>query len=1094
MARSHNTELSRYHSVLLELSQTDYPEQASAFQRVTEAAARALDVERVSIWLFNDSNDQIVCEDLFIKNEGRHETGSRIKMAQYPEYFKNLLQSRIISAPDVRDDKRTSEFTDSYLKPLNIYSMLDVPVRFGGKTHGIVCHESVGRRREWSTDEQEFCLFIADFVALCFEFGKRRQAQNMLSETEQRFLTLTETSPIGIFIIQKENFIFANSAAEKITGFSKEELLKMMFWERVHPDFVEAIKERGFKRLRHEEFSPDFEFKIIHKTGRERWVMSSSQTTVFHGEPAIVATFIDITERKSNEDALRESEKRYRGLVESQNDMVVRVDTEGRFLFVNDAYCRTFGKRREELLGRTFMTLVHPDDLENTLNAMKGLDTPPYRVYLEQRAHTAGGVRWIGWEDYAIKDSDGKTIEIQAVGRDVTDRKLNEIALQESEERYKRITSTITDYIYTVWFKNGIPFETVHRPSCKVITGYTPEEFQTEPFLWIKMVHEEDREMVLSRTATIISEKKSAPIEHRIIRKDGTVRWIRNTPVIHFDTNGLIESYDGIIQDITERKTAETALRESEERFRIAAGSASDLIYEWDLKTNNINWYGDIDARLGCTDKKVPRNFSAWKLMTHPDDYDRVITAKTTCIMERGSFSDVYRVIECHGGTRHWAERSAIIFDDNNQPVKFIGVITDITAQRQAEENMETLNKRLMQSNRRLNKLALVDTLTGLYNHRYFEEIIDPEFERARRNAHPLSLILIDIDYFKSINEIYSHQFGDLILKQFSRHLRRLIRHYDIVIRYGGEEFLLVSPGLNREGALNFAHRILSSTSVTEFGDKNARIKLKLSLSIASYPEDNVFKGNDLITLAEGILSKVKDNGGNAAMTSLDHGKPDQTGTDPAEKQTDVIALKQKISKLTKRANQSLVESIFALAKTIEVKDHYTGEHVEKTLLVAEEIAKALAIPDEEIERIRQAAILHDIGKIGISEKILLKTSKLSRQEYAEIKKHPLIGAEIVRPIQYLQNVIPLFYYHHERWDGKGYPIGLKGEDIPLGARIVALADVYQALSSDRPYRKAYSDEQVLKIIKSSAGTQFDPRIVNIFFKIFEQLSEKSKG
>ena len=144
-------------------------------------------------------------------------------------------------------------------------------------------------------------------------------------------------------------------------------------------------------------------------------------------------------------------------------------------------------------------------------------------------------------------------------------------------------------------------------------------------------------------------------------------------------------------------------------------------------------------------------------------------------------------------------------------------------------------------------------------------------------------------------------------------------------------------------------------------------------------------------------------------------------------------------------------------------------------------------IGEEEVELIKQGAALHDLGKIGISEKILLKKSKLTKSEFEEIKKHPQIGADILRPIQFLRNIIPLVFYHHEKWDGTGYPSGIKKEEIPIGARIIAIADAYQALTSDRPYRKAYPKEKAMKILKEGAGSQFDPRITAIFLKILQQ-------
>jgi HD-GYP domain-containing protein (c-di-GMP phosphodiesterase class II) len=254
-------------------------------------------------------------------------------------------------------------------------------------------------------------------------------------------------------------------------------------------------------------------------------------------------------------------------------------------------------------------------------------------------------------------------------------------------------------------------------------------------------------------------------------------------------------------------------------------------------------------------------------------------------------------------------------------------------------------------------------------------------------------------------------------------------------------------------------------------------------LAAASYPEDNVLGGMDLIKLADEILNKTKESGGNRVCSFLDIEKKSAT----IMQTSDVQFLKEKITKLTKRANQSLIEAVFAFAKTIIVKDHYTGEHAERTVYYATEIAQELNLPKEKIELIKQAAMLHDLGKVGISEEILHKNSRLNREELAEIKRHPQIGVDIIRPIQALHLIIPALLYHHERWDGKGYPNGLKKENIPLGARIVAIADVYQALVSDRPYRKAYSKRKVIEIIKEGSGTQFDPDIVKVFIKVLQR-------
>ncbi|MFH1062833.1 MAG: diguanylate cyclase [Candidatus Omnitrophota bacterium] len=414
-------------------------------------------------------------------------------------------------------------------------------------------------------------------------------------------------------------------------------------------------------------------------------------------------------------------------------------------------------------------------------------------------------------------------------------------------------------------------------------------------------------------------------------------------------------------------------------------------------------------------------------------------------------------------------------------------MFANVIRRRQMDRDIKSLNKELLKMNMRLKQLALRDALTNLYNHRYFEEAIEAEFMRAKRHSLPLSVILLDVDYFKSINDVYGHQFGDLVLKQFSEQLTQMVRKYDTVIRYGGEEFIIITPGADKEIVLVLAQRLLEIIKLYTFGNKTHKVKLKISVAVACFPDDRIHNPGDFIKVADSILDKVKETGGDKVYSYQDIVSTRPVSTLDSEKGTDVVALQDKLGKLTKRANQSLAEAIFAFAKTIEIKDHYTGEHVEKTVHYATELAKAKNLPKDEIERIRQAAILHDLGKIGISEKILMKKSKLTALEYEEIKKHPQIGADILRPIHFFQSIIPLMLHHHERWDGKGYPYGLKGEEIPLGARIIALADTYEALTSNRRYRKARSKKVAMRTIKEVASTQFDPLLVDLFLGILEK-------
>lgn len=412
----------------------------------------------------------------------------------------------------------------------------------------------------------------------------------------------------------------------------------------------------------------------------------------------------------------------------------------------------------------------------------------------------------------------------------------------------------------------------------------------------------------------------------------------------------------------------------------------------------------------------------------------------------------------------------------------------EIDKRKQFETERQQLNEQLLKTNESLRRLALRDSHTGLYNHGYLVRIIESEFSRAKRYEHPLSVIFMDVDFFKSINDVYGHQFGDLVLKQFANNLRKVVRSSDILVRYGGEEFVVILPEIGMADAMTLANRILIGINSYEFGNDTHTVRLKVSVAVSSYPSDYVHRGMDLVELADKILIKAKEHGGNRVYSSEEvRTEKSVFDNEAVQEPSDVATLKDKIYKLTKRANQSVIEATAAFAKTIELKDYHTGDHVEKTVLYATEIAKALGLSSESIENIHQASMLHDLGKVGISEEILSKPTNLTEEEFMKIKAHPQIGADIIRPIQFMQNVIPLIRHHHERWDGRGYPVGLKGKEIPIGARIIAVADVYQALTSDRPYRKAYSKEEAIRIIQEESGSHFDPEIVKIFTEILNR-------
>lgn len=381
---------------------------------------------------------------------------------------------------------------------------------------------------------------------------------------------------------------------------------------------------------------------------------------------------------------------------------------------------------------------------------------------------------------------------------------------------------------------------------------------------------------------------------------------------------------------------------------------------------------------------------------------------------------------------------------------------------------------------KKLKNISAKDPLTQLYTYQYFTERLDIEIRHAKKYMYPLSIILIDIDYLKSINDTYGHRVGNSLLKKFSQYLKQLVRDTDIITRYVGSGFAIILPNANKPSALASGQRLCEKIQKHSFKIQKVKAKLKTSIGIISFPDDGISSVTGIIDALDKAVARAKERGGNRICSY-----EGVTGKQKVmiSKREEIEGLKSSLKKAGKKLDQALLESIYAFAKAIEMRDHYTGEHAEKMITIVRGIGKELNLPYKKIVGLEHAAVLHDLGKIGIDDKILRKKAKLTKKEYAQIKRHPLIGAEIIRSIHFMKEVVPFILYHHERYDGKGYVAGLKGEEIPLGARVLAIADVYQALISDRPYRKAFPRKKAIEIIKEGSGNQFDPEIVKALLK-----------
>lgn len=695
-----------------------------------------------------------------------------------------------------------------------------------------------------------------------------------------------------------------------------------------------------------------------------------------------------------------------------------------------------------------------------------------------------------------VKGADGNVLAAVEMVEDMTERGQKDEELKKYRERLEELVEERTrayqesEKRFRLSFENALDAVVWADPDTGILVNCNKaaEELFEMPRDEIigkhqTILHPPDKKEHSNKVFKDQSFGKIGVAELDILTKSGKIKTaLISCSVTEIENKRIMQ---GVFHDITARKDMERTLATSEESYRSIFESANDAIIARDIKTYRIVDVNNRACEMFCYPKNEMMGLDLQAIIPGDQPHELKNIWLHYDKAAQGESQIFEQLVKDKIGRIFWVEISlkrAIIGDKYN----LLAITRDITERKESENKIVTLNKALSKANESLKHLALRDSQTGLYNHRYFVDAIEAELERAKRHSQELSVIMIDIDYFKSINDVYGHQFGDTILKQFARLLKKEVRIYDIVVRFGGEEFIIISPGTGEQESLALAQRILNTIGIHSFGDKKHSIKMKASAAVSSYPSDaRIDCGTAFVDTADQILNKAKEDGGNRVYCSADL-KTRKDASWPREEPS-ADALKEKIKKLTARGNQSVVEAIFAFAKTIELKDHYTGEHVEETIHYATGIAQTLGLPKDEIEIIKEASILHDLGKIGIPEKILLKTGKLTRQEREVIKKHPQIGVDIIRPIHFLRDIIPVILHHHEWWNGKGYPGRIKKEAIPIGARIVAIADVYQALTSDRPYHKAYPKEKAVNIIKNGSGTQFDPRIVDTFLGILEK-------
>ncbi len=566
------------------------------------------------------------------------------------------------------------------------------------------------------------------------------------------------------------------------------------------------------------------------------------------------------------------------------------------------------------------------------------------------------------------------------------------------------------------------------------ILGRTREEI--DEIGWENFTHPDDIKEDLDNLALLIEGRISDySMIKRYFKPDGTIVWVNMTVLSLSMNDNPINTYLCMVQDITQMKNAEIGLKESETNYKNLYHEYQDKQIFLQSLLNSIPdliFYKDIDGKyVGCNKSfaeltgRDPANiigFTDYDLFDkeHADlfrEMDLIMLAQCTERMNEES-------VEYPDGQKICLETLKTPYYDSDGSVSgLIGVSRDITERKNREEEILYLNYH--------------DVLTGLYNRTFLDN------EKIRLDVPdqlPLSIIIGDINGLKFVNDAFGHEQGDVLLVEMAKILTSCCSSHEIIARTGGDEFCILLPRTDEK----MTNQIINSIkkACEEYANQEDKETYYTSISLGyatkTKPEESL---PDVVKLAEEYMYRHK---------LLEH----------------------------KSLHSAIISSI---KTTMFEKSNETEEHAERMAQMSKRLGSALGFSEDDLVSLELVSTLHDIGKISIDQRILDKQGPLTDDEWVQIKKHPDVGYRIALTVPELSRVAEYILCHHERWDGKGYPQGLAGEEIPVISRVLTLVDSYDAMTQDRSYKKAMTKEEAILEIRRNAGTQFDPLLATVF-------------
>jgi len=399
------------------------------------------------------------------------------------------------------------------------------------------------------------------------------------------------------------------------------------------------------------------------------------------------------------------------------------------------------------------------------------------------------------------------------------------------------------------------------------------------------------------------------------------------------------------------------------------------------------------------------------------------------------------------------------------------------------------LARRLATAFDKLSELSMTDQLTGLANRRHFEEVLHAFYHQARRYNRPLSLIIIDVDFFKAINDTAGHQKGDEFLRHAAGAIEQACRKADLPARLGGDEFAVLLPETPEDDAVAVAERIHHAFEEEALTVNSLEIKSSVSIGVTDLNAGPIDTPATMFALADRALYAAKELGRNRIFKAQDLDGLEMPRCGSESKKVDVLC--RKLAGLDGAFKNLFVQAVQEIVEILRHRDPFMANHTRKVAFYSELIAEEMGLPERVLQRLQLAAMFHDIGMVALPDSILLSPEPLTDEQVKLVRKHPLIAVRIMERMEFLEQEIPAVRYHHERFDGKGYPEGISGSAIPLTARILAVADAFDAMTSPRIFRSSKPVQDAVVEIEKNAGTQFDPVVVEALVAISQKRGDK---